>query len=59
MGRTIRDALSLTCCLAVAAAPAAQAETVDDLRRRAVELAYSHEHDQAISLLRRGPAIAR
>ena len=51
-------------CVSVAApafgntVQSAPAETFESLRQKAVQLAYSHEHDEAIVLLRRAVAIA-
>ncbi len=41
-----------------AAAQAPAPDTVESLRQQAVQLAYSHEHDGAIALLRRAVALA-
>jgi tetratricopeptide (TPR) repeat protein len=45
----------LSCTYAVAAA--AQSDTPDALRHRAIQLSYEHEHDEAIRLLRRAVAL--
>jgi tetratricopeptide (TPR) repeat protein len=37
---------------------AGQEETVESLKRRATTLAYSHDHDEAVALLRRAVALA-
>ena len=45
-------------CLAAAPAAHAQGPTAEELRREAIGLAYSHRHEEAMSLLRKAAAIA-
>lgn len=54
-GRVVLVALAV---LALPANALAQPETAESLRNRAVNLAYSLEHDEAIAMLRRAVALA-
>lgn len=57
LGRNVLLA-ALAGAATMASSAAAQPETVETLRKRAIDLAYSHEHQEAIALLRRAVAMA-